>query len=278
MKRRETQATLLAERDAAVACAASAARERESVTASLALARDDAAAQSSRLRDADRLAAELGAAHSRRVERLVWEKTRALSCFSNPRGPLLQRKKSLVCFLGLLFAVLAKTPPRGPKKQDTFLHVLLLLLLLLLLQKRHSFSAATRAELGEARAMARLSAEDAAASHRRAALFAPATPAAVAVSALAAQVDELERRAQRRQRDLDSAVQDAKATARLELSRVDSRFKEELAAKDAQLLRFRHELDALLHALKFEIDNRNKHQRPGSQENSNYAIIADLPY
>ena len=100
-------------------------------------------------------------------------------------------------------------------------------------------------ELSSSRETARLAAEDAARLHRALQLRGPGTTTEVAVAALAAQVDELELRAKRRQEEVASAVE-ANASAKLELARHETRAAEALAAKDAQLMRFRGELDSLL--------------------------------
>ena len=119
---------------------------------------------------------------------------------------------------------------------------------------RKLLEGATR-ELAAARETARLAADDAARLERLDALRKPETPTKVAVAALAAQVEDLEARAKRRQDDVARCVHDAKVAARMELARAAARHAEELHAKDNQLQRFKFELDGLLDALKAEIAN-----------------------
>ncbi|KAJ1456961.1 hypothetical protein M885DRAFT_615879, partial [Pelagophyceae sp. CCMP2097] len=108
---------------------------------------------------------------------------------------------------------------------------------------------------------------------RQLALAAPTTPTDVAVAALAAHVDALERNAVLRQQGLEAALHDAKAAGRLDLSRADARRREELASKDAQLERFRAELDALLHALHVELARRSG---PPPRHSHQHVLSADL--
>jgi len=121
-------------------------------------------------------------------------------------------------------------------------------------------------EVHAARETARLAAEDAARLHRSLQLRAPGTTTEVAVAALAAQVDELELRAKRRQEDIAAAVLDANASARLELARYETRAAEALAAKDAQLHRFRGELDSLLDALRAAVADKARAQAVVSEK------------
>ena len=122
-------------------------------------------------------------------------------------------------------------------------------------------------ELSSSRETARLAAEDAARLHRALQLRGPGTTTEVAVAALAAQVDELELRAKRRQEEVASAVLEANASAKLELARHETRAAEALAAKDAQLMRFRGELDSLLDALRAAVADKARELRRPSPRN-----------
>ena len=121
-------------------------------------------------------------------------------------------------------------------------------------------------ELSSSRETARLAAEDAARLHRALQLRGPGTTTEVAVAALAAQVDELELRAKRRQEEVASAVLEANASAKLELARHETRAAEALAAKDAQLMRFRGELDSLLDALRAAVADKARAQAAVSEK------------
>ena len=121
-------------------------------------------------------------------------------------------------------------------------------------------------ELSSSRETARLAAEDAARLHRALQLRAPGTTTEVAVAALAAQVDELELRAKRRQEEVASAVLEANASAKLELARHETRAAEALAAKDAQLMRLRGELDSLLDALRAAVADKARAQAAVSEK------------
>jgi hypothetical protein len=60
----------------------------------------------------------------------------------------------------------------------------------------------------------------------------------------------MELRLQRRERELMTAVEEAKGAARVEMGRLSSVHKQELREKDEQLLRFRGELEALVSELR----------------------------
>lgn len=93
------------------------------------------------------------------------------------------------------------------------------------------------------------------------------TPADVAVSALSGQVSELERRLEQRQKDISDCVQNTKTACRLELARAEARHRDDLAAKDAQLERFRFELDRLLDALRFQLTKKTPYAAAAATEN-----------
>ena len=112
-----------------------------------------------------------------------------------------------------------------------------------------------REKLAQAQADAVAAADEAIEARRRADIA--ETPHQVAVAALAKQVDDLQAKLKDRQRDVEAAVHDAKAAARIELARVQARHTDHLAAKDSQLQRFRFELDKLLNALRIELSNRH---------------------
>lgn len=73
------------------------------------------------------------------------------------------------------------------------------------------------------------------------------------VAVLSAKVADLETRLATRQEDIARAVHDAKTAGRIELARLEARHRDELEAKDAQLQRFRFELDGLLDAFRVEM-------------------------
>mmetsp|Transcript_27425 Transcript_27425/g.88565 ORF Transcript_27425/g.88565 Transcript_27425/m.88565 type:complete len:772 (+) Transcript_27425:62-2377(+) len=135
-----------------------------------------------------------------------------------------------------------------------------------------------REKLAAARADARAAADDADDARRRADVA--ETPHQVAVAALAKQVDDLEAKNRDRQRDVDRAVHEAKAAARIELARVQARHNEHLAAKDAQLQRFRFELDKLLDALRVELSHRHHYSSKNyhhSTSSSEFHPTSDRP-
>mmetsp|Transcript_23474 Transcript_23474/g.30497 ORF Transcript_23474/g.30497 Transcript_23474/m.30497 type:complete len:713 (+) Transcript_23474:23-2161(+) len=116
-------------------------------------------------------------------------------------------------------------------------------------------------KLEESQSLALRAGQEAAECRRRA--QEAETPPQVAVAALAAQVNDLERKQRDRKLETERAIQQAKTHAQLEISRIEARHRDELAAKDQQLARFRLELDKLLDALRLELSNRGT-RRPGT--------------
>lgn len=124
--------------------------------------------------------------------------------------------------------------------------------------------------------LATLAAAEASAARERLRATKPDTPADVAIAALSAQVAELERRLEQRQHDLARAVSEARTAARLELARQHARHKDDLAAKDAQLQRFRFELDRLLEALRRQLTSRAASAYNKSSSHDDIDFLHDL--
>ena len=71
-----------------------------------------------------------------------------------------------------------------------------------------------------------------------------------AISLLESQVNRLEEKILRREKELQGMLDEAKAAAKLELSRLKSIHSQELVEKDQQLARFQRELEELVGALR----------------------------
>jgi hypothetical protein len=65
-----------------------------------------------------------------------------------------------------------------------------------------------------------------------------------------AHLKAIESRADRRERELRAAVEDVKATSRIEMARLQAIHGQESAEKDEQLLRFQEDLERLVRSLR----------------------------